>query len=57
MHLIQILEYLRSIGVAHRDIKPENIMVDKNGMPKLVDFGTAKFFKVTDENKVHYINI
>ena len=57
VHIIRILEYQRSIGVAHRDIKPENIMVDKNGMPKLVDFGTAKFFKVTNENQTHYAQI
>ncbi|WP_372368322.1 protein kinase [Candidatus Uabimicrobium sp. HlEnr_7] len=29
-------------GIIHRDIKPSNIMIDKNHMPKLMDFGVAK---------------
>ena len=38
----EAVSYAHRALVVHRDLKPNNILVDREGIPKLLDFGVAK---------------
>ena len=42
--ICKAVHYAHMRGVIHRDLKPGNILVDREGKPRILDFGLAKAF-------------
>jgi cyclin-dependent kinase 7 len=42
MQTLRGLEYLHKNWIMHRDLKPNNLLVNKDGVLKVADFGLAK---------------
>ncbi len=43
--LAAALDYAHGQGIIHRDLKPENVMIRRDGVLKLTDFGIARFLE------------
>ncbi|MBQ3213509.1 MAG: protein kinase family protein [Clostridia bacterium] len=51
IQLINAFNCLEKNNIIHRDIRPNNIMIDKNGVVKIIDFGLGKDFSESSMSK------
>ena len=58
LQICDALEYLHHKKIIYRDLKPSNIMLNKENRVKLIDFGTARFYKKSmDEDNFFMMQI
>ena len=52
LNILKGVSYAHERSTVHRDLKPKNILFDKNGIPKISDWGWDRFISSSNPKKV-----
>jgi len=52
--ILDAVAHAHAMGIIHRDLKPSNILLDENGMARVMDFGIAARVDAPDAGKEEY---
>lgn len=50
------LQEAHRLGVVHRNLKPSNIIIDKTGVPCILEFGLARLEATAGQGRTHYMS-
>jgi serine/threonine protein kinase len=53
--MVNGLKHLHDLNIIHRDLKPSNILVCKNNVIKICDFGLASGYEETTTTLTEYV--
>ncbi|MDP1068968.1 protein kinase domain-containing protein, partial [Klebsiella pneumoniae] len=53
IQLVEGFNYIEKHNIVHRDIREGNILVDENGIVKIIDFGIGKIASGDDNRQNH----
>ena len=53
--MLKGVAYIHKFKILHRDLKPQNLLISKDGILKIADFGLARGYGIPVKNYTHEV--